>query len=126
MPLLILLILLAVSTNARAQDFATSFPQFCDEWIEKLAVRERDNVTHIKWESEGSIVKGAYIGYTHEHTCVTKMGTQSTPVGKITYREIRYEKLGGTVTEAELSAARPIETTEIIEIFRYASGKWIY
>jgi len=126
MRLLALLILLAVAPAVRAQDFAGTFPQFCDEWIEKLSVRERDNVAHIKWEAEGSVVKGEYIGYTHEHTCVTKMGTQSTPVGKITYREIKYEKLGPTVEDAERNPARPVETTEITEIFRYAGGKWIY
>lgn len=126
MRIFVLLILLAVTTAARAEDPASSFPQFCDEWIEKLVVREHDNVTHIKWESEGSVVKGAYIGYTHQHTCVTKMGTQSTPVGKITYLEIKYEKLGPTAEEAEHNSPRPVETTEITEIFRYAGGKWIY
>src|SRR5438034_513524 len=113
MRLLLLLILLAVTTAARAQDADGSFPQFCDEWIEKLAIREHDNVAHIKWESQGSVVKGAYIGYTHEHTCISKMGTQSTPVGKITYREIKWEKLGPTIEEAEHNPARPVETTEI-------------
>ena len=126
MRLLFLLILLTVTTAARAQDADGSFPQFCDECIEKLAAREQDNVTHIKWESEGNAVKGDYVGYTHEHTCVTKMGTQSTPVGKITYREIKWEKLGPTIEAAEHNPARPVETTEITEIFRYAGGKWIY
>ena len=126
MRLVALLILLTVTTVARAEDPADSFPQFCDEWIEKLAARERDNVAHIKWESDGNVVKGDYVGYTREHTCVTKMGTQSTPVGKIIYREIKYQKLGPTVEEAEHTAARAVETTEITEIFRYAGGKWIY
>jgi len=126
MRVLALLILLSVTAVARAEDPADSFPQFCDAWIEKLAARERDNAAHIKWESDGSIVKGDYLGYTHEHTCITKMGTQSTPVGKIIYREIKYEKLGPTVEEAEHTEARPVETTEITEIFRYAGGKWIY
>lgn len=126
MRLFVLLVLLMVTTAVRAEDPADSFPQFCDEWIEKLAARERDNVAHIKWEADGSIVKGKYVGYTHEHTCVTKMGSQSTPVGKISYREIKYEKLGATVEEAEQTPARPVEITEITEIFRYAGGKWIY
>ena len=126
MRLLVLIVLLMGTAAARAEDPADSFPQFCDEWIEKLAARERDNVAHIKWESEGTIVKGDYVGYTHEHTCVTKMGSQSTPVGKIVYREIKYEKLGQTIEEAEHTPPRPVETTEITEIFRYAGGKWIY
>jgi len=126
MRVLALLILLIVTSVARAEDPADSFPQFCDEWIEKLAARERDNVTHIKWQSDGDIVKGDYVGYTREHTCVTKIGTQSIPVGKIVYREITYEKLGATIEEAERTEARPVDVTEITEIFRYAGGKWIY
>lgn len=126
MRLLGLLVLLLITTAARAEDPADSFPQFCDEWAEKLAARERDNVANIKWESEDGVVKGDYVGYTREHTCVTKMGTQSTPVGKIIYREIKYEKLGSTIDEAAHTEARPIDVTEITEIFRYAGGKWIY
>jgi len=121
-----LLILLMVASVARAEEPADSFPQFCDEWIEKLAARERDNVAHIKWEATGDIVKGDYVGYTREHTCVTKMGTQSTPVGKIVYREIMYEKLGPSIEEAQHTEARAVDVTEITEIFRYAGGKWIY
>ena len=126
MRIVLLLILLAVAGVARADDPQGSFTQFCDEWAGKLAERERDNLTHIQWEPTGSGVKGAYVGYTQDHTCVTKIGTQDTPVGKITYREIRYEKLGVTIEEAERNPARPVETTEITEIFRYAGGKWIY
>ncbi len=126
MRLLVMVALLMVTAAARAEDPADSFPQFCDEWIEKLAARERDNVAHIQWESDGTGVRGDYVGYTREHTCVTKIGTQSTPVGKITYREIKYEKLGATVEEAQRTDPRPIDATEITEIFRYAGGKWIY
>lgn len=130
MRLFVLLVLLTVTTAARAEEPvdnpADSFPQFCDQWIEKLAARERNNVANIKWEADGSLVKGKYVGYPPEHTCVTKMGSQSTPVGKISYQEIKYEKLGPTVEEAEHTAARPVEITQITEIFRYAGGKWIY
>jgi len=127
MRFLALLALLVVTSVARAEDpAAASFPQFCDEWADKLAARERDNVAHIQWEAEDGVVKGDYLGYTREHTCLTKIGTQSTPVGKIIYREIKYEKVGSTVEEAEQTEARAVDVTEITEIFRYAGGKWLY
>jgi hypothetical protein len=48
------------------------------------------------------------------------------PIGKITYLEVRYEKRGTTREEAEGNPAKPLETTEVTEIFRYAKGQWIY
>ena len=121
-----LCVMLLLSTAAFGQDAASAFPAFCEEWMHKLEVREQHNVTHISWETNGSGVQGVYIGYTHEHTCTLKDGTGHVPVGEIIYREIRYEKQGATRAEAEQSAARQSEVTEVTEIFRYSDGKWIY
>jgi hypothetical protein len=105
---------------------AATFPGFCEEWMHKLEAREQYNVTHIKWESNPDGVQGAYVGYTHEHTCTLKDGSGHVPVGEIVYREIRYEKRGSTITEAEHSEPRQGEITEVTEIFRCANGKWVY
>ncbi len=114
------------TTAALAEDAATAFDVFCEEWMGKLAARERHNVTHIKWAARPEGVKGEYVGYnTRDHTCTTKNVTK-VPVGKIIYREVRYEKRGGSIPEAERSPAQPIETTEVTEIFRYSAGKWVY
>jgi len=119
-------VLICLASAACAQDVATAFEGFCGEWMHKLEEREQANVTHIKWESNADGVQGAYVGYTHEHTCVMKDGTNSVPIGKINYREVRYEKRGGSIAEAEQSPPRPIEITEVTEIFRYSKGKWVY
>lgn len=121
-------VLLAFGTAAHAQgaDVASAFEGFCTEWMHKLEAREEANVTHIKWESDSDGVHGAYVGYTHEHTCTMKSGTGAVPVGKIIYREIQYEKRGSSITQAEQSPSHPVETTEVTEIFRYDKGKWIY
>jgi hypothetical protein len=118
--------LVLLCSAALAEDAVSAFPKFCEEWMHKLVVREQHNVTHIKWESGPGGVVGAYVGYTREHTCMTKDGTGKVPVGEIVYREIRYEKRGGTVPEAEQSIGRAVETTEVTEIFRFEKGKWVY
>ena len=124
--LLSLVCLGLVSSTALAGDAASAFPTFCEEWMGKLAARERDNVSHIKWDKLPEGVKGEYVGYlTQDHTCTTK-DLSGVPVGKIIYREIRYEKRGDTMADAEKSAPRAIDATEVTEIFRYANGKWIY
>jgi hypothetical protein len=119
--------ILLLAGTARAEDVAAQFQGFCSEWMQKLEAREHANVSHIKWESKADgAVQGDYVGYTHEHTCVTKDGTGSVPVGKISYREVRYEKHGTSIQEAEHSPPKPIEITEVTEIFRYSKGKWVY
>jgi len=115
-----------LSHRAHAQDADAAFPQFCEEWMEKLVAREERNVSHIQWEQSGEGVSGSYVGYTRQHTCLTKNGTNSTPVGKISYQEIIYEKRGATTEEAELAPAQAVKTCKITEIFRYSDGKWIY
>jgi len=116
----------ATSPARDPQLVETQFKAFCEEWMGKLAARERDNVNNIQWETRADGVIGAYTAYSTEHTCVTKDGTGDVPVGKITYREYRYEKRGSSIPEAKASAANPVETTEVTEIFRYNAGKWIY
>ena len=111
---------------AAAEDPAATFQGFCDEWMQSLLARQSDSLSHIQWETDAGGVRGDYVGYKPGHTCITKTGTESAPVGKIIYREVRYEKQGGTVAEAEQSPAKAVETTEVTEIFRYAGGKWIY
>lgn len=113
------------SGTALAGDVATQFSAFCEEWMGKLAAREQHNVANIKWDAKPDGVKGEYVGYTQEHTCTLKDASK-VPIGKIIYREIVYQKRGGTIPEAERSAAQPVETTEVTEIFRYAGGKWVY
>jgi hypothetical protein len=103
-----------------------AFRAFCDEWMLKLSEREKFNRSRIRWDSGENWVQGDYIGYTREHHCSIERQHGVPPVGKIRYREIRYEQRGATLEEATASLARPVETTEVTEIFRYGEGKWIY
>ena len=107
------------------EDVQQAFEVFCQDWMQKLAVREHDNVAHIQWNTKPEGVEGEYVGYAQDHTCVVKDGSIA-PVGKIAYLEVRYEKQGKTVEEAKESPARPLETTAVTEIFRHDGVKWIY
>lgn len=111
----------AVSPEKINQQFET----FCQEWMQKLAAREHDNLSKIKWNSNSGGVEGEYVGYTQDHTCTVK-GDDSAPVGKIAYQEVRYAKRGATIADAEKSPPQAMETTAVTELFRYEKGKWIY
>jgi hypothetical protein len=107
------------------EQIAEAFQTFCQEWMQKLAVREHDNIANIKWGTKPDGVHGEYVGYTQDHTCMVK-GEDGDPVGEIAYQEVRYEKRGPTIAEAEKSPPYPMETTAVTELFRFEKGKWIY
>lgn len=103
---------------------ASSFQVLCDEWMQKLQVREHDNIEHLKWEHDADGVQGTYVGYSQEHTCKLVEGSEADPVGKISYREVHYNKRGSTVDEAEHNPPQPVEIYDVQEIFHYLKGKW--
>jgi hypothetical protein len=106
-----------------------AFDAFCQEWMNKLATRERDNKAGIKWQTNAGGTTGEYVGYSQERTCQVKEQTDPTnsvPIGTITYRELRYQQSGGSQSEAVQSEPRVIEIVEVIEIFRFTNGKWVY
>lgn len=115
----------ATSEKPTPEQIAAAFQTFCQEWMQKLAVREHDNVANIKWITKPDGVQGEYVGYTQDHTCTVK-NEDADPVGKIAYQEVRYEKRGTTIAEAENSPPHPVETTAVTELFRFEKGKWIY
>jgi hypothetical protein len=108
------------------QAVASAFATFCEEWMHKLAERQRDNIAHIKWEPVADGVEGSYVGYEQEHTCKLVEGTEADPVAKVSYREIHYVQRGGTVAEAQQATPKATEIFEVQEIFHYLKGKWDY
>lgn len=118
----------AAQAKAIGEKAAGAFDAFCQEWMGKLATRERDNKGQIKWQTNAGGTTGEYVGYSQEHTCQIKEQTEptTTPIGTITYRELRYQHSGTTQTEAVGSEPRVIEIVEVIEIFRFTNGKWVY
>ncbi len=104
------------------KDLAGSFQSFCKEWMEKVWARDPQSL--IKWQTEGDGVQGTYVEYSPDYTCTL---TQSDPpVGRVVYREVRYEKRGKTIAEAERSLPRPIEIFDTGEFFSYMNGQWTY
>ncbi|MBI4515499.1 MAG: hypothetical protein HY699_06765 [Deltaproteobacteria bacterium] len=122
------LVLATATVTAAGDRPAEQFQTFCASWMDKLAVRERDNLRQIRWVASGDGVEGEYVGYSQEHTCELKSLSEpkATPVGKIKYQELRYQKRGASASEAEAAAPRALEATEVTEIFQYKKGKWVY
>jgi len=105
----------------------SSFVRFCDEWMEKLAARERRNQGLIEWQTGANWVQGSYVGYTQEHKCSIEGAGSKSPVGRLSYLEIKYERRGASVPDAMVANPHALETTEVTEFFRYSDkGEWVY
>jgi hypothetical protein len=92
-----------------------------------LETRERDNQKGIKWDRQAGGVSGHYVGYSKEYDCNMKeRSSNGTPVATIVYKELVYEKSGGSQAEAEKAAPNVVDATEVTEIFRYSKGEWVY
>jgi hypothetical protein len=103
------------------------FRVFCDSWMQKLRDRDSYNVAHIAWEKggDGGVV-GEYVSYGTDRTCSAREEPGKDPIGKITYREIRYRRQGAMPTAAMIGAGTIVEQTDVTEIFRYGKGRWQY
>lgn len=110
--------------NAASEKPIRSFQAFCDGWMEKLRHRELNDLAHIEWQTNAEGVQGTYIGYSEDYTCT--VSADGPPVGKVEYREVRYEKRGRTIAEAEQSSPQPVEICITTELFGYTKGKWQY
>ena len=102
------------------------FQTFCDSWMQKLRDRETYNTSHITWDRRDGLVTGEHVAYGHECSCEAREETGKDPIGKITYREMRYRRQGLTPAEALAVPGTIVEQTDVTEIFRYAKGAWQY
>jgi hypothetical protein len=113
---------------ARAGD-DPGFDRFCAEWMGKLAQRERQNIAKVRWEKRGPTTFGQYTGYART-PIQCKPTTAVTPgkpaVGKLVYQEILYEKVGNSAADAQQSRPEVLQTTEVMEVFRYDGHDWKY
>jgi len=104
-----------------------SFRRFCGEWMQKLEAREVRNAGMIDWASGTNWVQGSYVGYTRDHTCSVEALDSASPVGRLSYLEVKWERRGTSVSDAMAGKPAAVETTEVTEFFRYGDdGQWLY
>jgi hypothetical protein len=102
------------------------FQAFCDTWMQKLRDRETYNTSHIDWEQKDGRVVGEHIAYGTACTCSAHEEPGKVPIGKITYREMRYRQEGATSTAAQGTPGTMVEQSDVTEIFRFDKGRWQY
>src|SRR5262245_58739687 len=123
----LLLALGALCAPAPSAQAAQSFDSFCAEWMGKLAKRESDNVSKVKYSNEGGRVVGNYTGYDSAPVrCQSKAQPGKPGVGTLVYNELHYRKAGDSVESAKKSSPVVVERVEVMEIFRFDGSAWKY
>jgi hypothetical protein len=102
------------------------FDAFCATWMQKLRDRASFNLGRIEWTPEGDAVVGEHVDYGTECACVTRQDPGREPIGKITYREVRFRRRGVTPEAALATPGTVVERFDVTEIFRHADGRWQY
>ena len=102
------------------------FREFCDSWMQKLRDRETYNLSHIAWQKRDGLVIGEHVAYGQSCTCVARHDPGKDPIGKLTYREVRYRRQGATEAAALAAPGTILEQSDVTEIFRYGKGRWQY
>ena len=105
---------------------AHAFDAFCDTWMQKLQDRAAFNLGRIEWKQVGRDFVGEHVDYGTDRHCVTRSDPGKEPIGKITYREVRYRRRGATPDAALAAPGTVVERFDVTEIFRFADGRWQY
>lgn len=121
--LLVVTLLWSAAPSARAE----SFDSFCAEWMNKLAVREQQNLSKVQYTPGSGGVEGTYTGYERVPVrCQTRAKPGAPGVGTLVYHELHLKKSGPTVERAKTSEPQVVEKVEVMEIFRFDGQKWKY
>jgi len=112
--------------EARYNQAAAKFPDFCHEWQRMLRDRESNSLTHLTWQTQGGVQTTTYTGYGQVDNCETKESVEGVPIGKISYVETTYNLAGKTPEEARHAPPKVIHQTHTLEIFSWEKDKWFY
>lgn len=105
------------------------FEQFCRTWMGKLRERETANLRKAPVQRRGAQLAVEYTGYGSDPVRCTAEPTgnpMSPYVGKLVYQERKYRRTSPESQSLRESAPEVIETSEVLEIFRYDGSRWVY
>jgi hypothetical protein len=113
---------------ARGPQGEDGFARFCEEWMEKLAARERDNLSKVQFRAGQAGVIAEYVGYGRAALkCDSRVKKPGIPgVGVLVYHELRYRKQGADAARARASEPEVVDRVEITEVFKYDGSRWAY
>ncbi len=108
------------------QKASAEFPEFCQEWEQKLSERTRNNLAHLAFQLKDGWETATYTGYGKVESCEAHESKDGFAIGKLTYEEFIYYLTGKTEDEARHAQPKTVSDTRTTEIFRWDHNKWFY
>lgn len=78
----------------------------------------------MRWQQDAIGIRGEYVGYAPDYECKVSTPTGTVPIGRMRYREIRFEKRGESVADAMLAEPAPFSIDDVTQVFAYRDGFW--
>lgn len=92
--------------------------------MRELQRLEQERLANIRWQQDALGAHAEYAGYAPDYTCTVTDATASTPVGRMRYQEIHYEKRGESVAAAMRAAPEAQRIEDVTQVFTYRDGAW--
>jgi hypothetical protein len=96
----------------------------CEVRMQELKREGQRHLAAVKWTQDATGVRGEYIDYSPDYTCAVTSSDGTTPVGRMRYQEIDFEKHGDDVGDAMQSDPNPLRIEEVTQVFVYRHGIW--
>jgi len=92
--------------------------------MEALRRQGQDHLAAVQWQQDATGVRGEYVDYSPDYICGISPSAGGTPVGRMRYQEIHFEKRGADVGAAMESTPDPMRIEQVTEVFVYQQGMW--
>jgi hypothetical protein len=112
------------SSSPSRDELQRSLRAVCGVRMQELKRQGQSHLAAVKWTQDATGISGQYVDYSPDYACALSPGGGTTPVGRMRYQEIHFEKRGvdvGAAMEADPTALR-IE--EVTQVFVYRRGVW--
>lgn len=96
----------------------------CELRMQELKRAAQERLAAVKWERDDTGVRGDYVDYSPEYVCGLSPASGDTPVGRMEYQEIRFQKRGTDVSTAMEALPVPTGIEQVTQVFVYRRGTW--
>lgn len=92
--------------------------------MRQLERQGQDHLAAVKWQQDTTGVRGEYVDYSPDYVCGLSPASGETPVGRMRYQEIHFEKRGADVAAAMQAPPEPLRIEDVTQLFVYRRGAW--
>ena len=90
----------------------------------QLQTAQEQSLAGMRWQQDAIGTRGEFVGYAPDYECTLSTPVKTVPVGRMRYREIRFEKRGESVDDAMRAEPAPLSIEDVTQVLVYRDGYW--